>query len=134
MMGTPPSTRCAMARGCAGSVSAIPSWRRLRGCLPGVARWAKGVLSELATNAVIHAGTDFTVRISTSGKQRLHLSVTDGSSVMPRWAKDPHATDGRGLRMIDALRTEWGVMLCGGKGKTVWALLTADHMIDKDVP
>lgn len=102
--------------------------------LQAVGYEAAVVLSELATNAVIHAGTDFTVRLSPSGKHKLHLSVTDGSSVMPRWANDPHATDGRGLRLIDALSTEWGVMLSGVKGKTVWALLTAEHMIDKDLP
>ena len=102
--------------------------------LQAVGDEAAVVLSELATNAVIHAGTDFTVRISASGEQRLHLSVSDGSTVMPRWASDRLATDGRGLRLIDALSTEWGVMLSGVKGKTVWALLTADHMTDKDLP
>jgi len=101
--------------------------------LQAVGDEAAVVLSELATNAVLHAGTDFTVRLSPSGTQKLHLSVSDGSTLMPRWAQDPHAIDGRGLRLIDALSTEWGVMLSGGKGKSVWALLTVDP-IDKDFP
>ena len=92
------------------------------------------VLSELATNAVIHAGTDFTVRLSTSGKQKLRLSVTDGSTHMPRRAKNRHATTGRGLQLIDGLSTEWGAMLHGVEGKTVWALLSSAHVLDNDIP
>ena len=92
------------------------------------------VLSELATNAVVHAGTDFTVRLSTSGKQKLRLSVTDGSTHMPRRARDRHATTGRGLQLIDGLSTEWGAMLHGLEGKTVWALLSPGRVLDNDIP
>ena len=35
---------------------------------------------------------------------------------------DPMAARGRGLQMVDALTTAWGVTLHAG-GKTVWALL-----------
>ena len=86
------------------------------------------VLSELATNAVIHARTDFTVRLSPSGKQALHLSVTDGSTHMPRRRTNRHATSGRGLQLIDALSTERGTTLNGVEGKTVWAVLPPHHL------
>ena len=95
---------------------------------------AEVVLSELATNAVIHAGTDFTVRLSPSGRQDLRLSVTDGSTHMPRRAKGRHDTHGRGLRLIDALSAEWGAMLNGVEGKTVWARLGPDHALGSDIP
>jgi len=82
------------------------------------------VLSELATNAVLHARTAFTIRLSSSGKQALRVSVTDGSMQMPRRVMNRHATSGRGLQMIDALSTEWGATLNGVEGKTVWTVLS----------
>jgi hypothetical protein len=86
------------------------------------------VLSELATNAVIHARTDFTVRLSPSGQQALRLSVTDGSAEMPRRVTDRHATSGRGLELIDALSADWGATRNGVEGKAVWAVLSPHHL------
>lgn len=102
--------------------------------LQAVGDAAAVVLSELATNAVVHARTDFTVRLAPSGEQKLRLSVTDGSTHMPRRARNRHTTNGRGLLLIDALSTTWGAMLNGVEGKTVWALLSHDHGVDKDIP
>ena len=92
--------------------------------LQAVGDAAAVVLSELATNAVLHARTDFTVRLSHPGKHTLHLSVTDGSMHLPRRTTDLHGPSGRGLHLVDALSAEWGTMLNGGEGKTVWVLLT----------
>ena len=94
--------------------------------LQAVGDAAAVVLSELATNAVLHARTDFTVRLSQPGKHALHLSVTDGSTRLPRWSEDLHGPGGRGLRLIDALSADWGAMLNGMEGKTVWALVSPD--------
>jgi len=98
--------------------------------LEAVGDAAAVVLSELATNAVLHARTDFTVRLSHPGKHALHLSVTDGSTRLPRWAEDLHGPTGRGLRLIDALSAEWGAVLNGAQGKTVWALVSPDAVDD----
>jgi len=98
--------------------------------LQAVGDAAAVVLSELATNAVLHARTDFTVRLSRPGRQALRLSVTDGSTRLPRRAKDLHGPSGRGLRLIDALSAEWGAMLNGVEGKTVWALVTPEVVGD----
>ncbi|MGN6636703.1 MAG: ATP-binding protein [Oryzihumus sp.] len=99
--------------------------------LQAVGDAAAVVLSELATNAVLHARTDFTVRLSRPGRQALRLSVTDGSTRLPRRAEDLlHGPSGRGLRLIDALSAEWGAMLNGLGGKTVWAVVTPEVVGD----
>lgn len=81
-------------------------------------RW---VLSELATNAVVHAGTAFTVNLCRLDGV-LTLTVGDGAPVFPRQLR-PAAelpSSGRGLRIVEALSTEWGVTATV-TGKSVWA-------------
>ena len=79
------------------------------------------VVSELATNAVIHAATAFTLTLA-----RLDglLTVTgrDGSAARPRLYYGPSATrsQGRGLQMVAALSSSWGVT-DESDGKSVWA-------------
>lgn len=92
--------------------------------LEGVGDAAAVVLSELATNAILHARTEFTVRLSCTGRQTLRLSVTDGSTRLPRRTRDLHGPSGRGLPLVAGLSTEWGAMLNGMDGKTVWAVIT----------
>lgn len=80
---------------------------------------ATQALTELATNAVIHAHTEFTVTIVWSG-DLLRVAVQDGSLKLPRqrgYAVD--ATTGRGLALVDRLCQSWGVDR-DGAGKTVW--------------
>ena len=77
------------------------------------------IVSELATNAVIHARTDFTVSVSVVGT-RIRLEVRDLSSRLPRqrsYGRD--ATTGRGLRLAASMSDEWGVRE-EADGKTVW--------------
>lgn len=86
--------------------------------------WAAGqVVSELATNAVIHAGTPFTVALALEGAA-LRIDVRDGSRRMPRqrhYGLD--ATTGRGLALVGALSREWGIEPYP-PGKTVWCVVT----------
>jgi anti-sigma regulatory factor (Ser/Thr protein kinase) len=88
---------------------------------------ASQIVTELATNAVIHAGTAFTVRVLLDGEQ-LRLEVSDGSSQRPRPRHyDVDATTGRGLALIDRLARTWGTMADQG-GKTVWCeIVQPDH-------
>jgi len=83
---------------------------------------AKLVVSELATNAVVHAGSPFSVAIRTNGSS-LRVSVRDASPVRPSLRHDDRlAASGRGLRLVDALAVDWGTEIAA-EGKTVWAEL-----------
>lgn len=81
------------------------------------------LVSELASNAVRHAGSDFVLRLEQTPDQ-LEVEVTDkgpGSPVM----QTPEARDlsGRGLRIVDILADSWGVRPSAEGGKSVWFIL-----------
>jgi len=83
---------------------------------------AQLVVSELGGNAVRHAHSEFTVIISESDSS-IRLAVSDLSHEVP---KQQHpaidSSSGRGLMLVGALATEWGVEQSRG-GKVVWAEL-----------
>ena len=76
--------------------------------------------SELAANAVRYGGTAFTVVVSTTPIVR--VEVHDGNAILPTLrAAGGEDEAGRGLQMLEALATRWGVDECrGGVGKAVW--------------
>jgi len=78
------------------------------------------LVSELATNAVRHARTLFTVAAVWDGLT-LRVQVSDASplSPRPRRAARPDREGGRGLLLVDAIATDWGVDL-HPRGKTIW--------------
>ena len=78
------------------------------------------VASELATNALLHARTEFTLGLALDG-DRLRLTLADGSAVQPRMRRfdSAESTTGRGLRMVAELAQAWGVEK-DGVGKAVW--------------
>ena len=82
------------------------------------------LVSELATNAVLHARTPFGLTISSSGP-RVRVAVTDGSHSAPV-LKDfgPDAVTGRGMRLVDTLSGRWGTEP-HDEGKVVWFELEA---------
>ncbi len=83
---------------------------------------AQLVLSELATNAVLHARSPFSVA-ARSEDTGIHLSVDDASPIPPRQLDlGPLALSGRGLNLVAALASDWGVEI-RPDGKTVWAKL-----------
>jgi serine phosphatase RsbU (regulator of sigma subunit)/anti-sigma regulatory factor (Ser/Thr protein kinase) len=79
-------------------------------------------VSELVTNAVVHARTPATLRLSLRGHV-LRVGVSDlapESRPAVRVAEDT-AVNGRGLALVDAVADRWGVDAPGdGSGKTVW--------------
>jgi anti-sigma regulatory factor (Ser/Thr protein kinase) len=80
------------------------------------------VVSELATNAVIHAGTPFSVSVSSDGSV-IRIAVSDWSAVRPVMREgSPGSVAGRGLRLVAAVADDWGVDP-SPDGKTVWAEL-----------
>ncbi|MFG2499593.1 ATP-binding protein [Streptomyces sp. NPDC048441] len=89
------------------------------------------VVSELVTNAIVHTASHRIICELCTGPGKLRIAVRDdgyGSGV-PRPAREgPDADDehGRGLLLVDAVSTAWGVRDEGaGAGLTVWAELRA---------
>jgi anti-sigma regulatory factor (Ser/Thr protein kinase) len=77
------------------------------------------LVTELVTNAILHARTDLRVGIEIRPPV-VRLSVTDQSTRLPvlrHYAPDD--VTGRGLALIDALADSWGVDLTE-EGKSVW--------------
>ena len=75
--------------------------------------------SELVTNAILHGRSevrvevrcvDFHVRVTVHDENSRHPVVV---------SEDPEALDGRGLALVDALASSWGVDEEPG-GKAVW--------------
>jgi anti-sigma regulatory factor (Ser/Thr protein kinase) len=80
------------------------------------------VLSELATNAVIHAATPFSVSVSCDASA-LRIAVRDRCATRPVLrAAEPAARSGQGLNLVAAVARDWGVEPAPD-GKTVWAEL-----------
>jgi anti-sigma regulatory factor (Ser/Thr protein kinase) len=93
------------------------------GCTNCVAD-AQLVVSELVTNAVVHAQTDLTVALALSS-DAIRIEVRDRNRTPPM-ARSPAAfsMSGRGLPLIDAVTSAWGVNQFGD-GKVVWAQLAS---------
>lgn len=77
------------------------------------------LVSEVVTNAVRHARTPFDVVLSVDG-DTVRCEVRDASPVMPRTRPaGPDAAGGRGMQLVAALATSWGVER-DPHGKRVW--------------
>jgi anti-sigma regulatory factor (Ser/Thr protein kinase) len=81
--------------------------------------------SELATNAVLHARTDYEIRLYLTSDDAVRMEVADQNSRLPSVASVPtDATSGRGLLIVQALASAWGIEN-QGDGKLVWFELPA---------
>jgi anti-sigma regulatory factor (Ser/Thr protein kinase) len=81
------------------------------------------VASELATNAIVHARTAFTV-ILAGRESSVLLTVRDGSPIAPApplAAPDGMRMAGRGLLIVNLMSQTWGVADQRGAAKSVWA-------------
>jgi anti-sigma regulatory factor (Ser/Thr protein kinase) len=86
---------------------------------------AKLVVTELATNSVVHAHSDFTVSLQVTDED-LCISVSDDCSELPAHTdKLEEDGGGRGLTIVAMLATGWGTEATG-TGKRVWARLRLD--------
>ena len=84
---------------------------------------ARLVITELAANAVLHARSPFTVSIRTRNST-VRIFVRDESRVEPSVREGSSATafSGRGMQLVAALASRWGVDRTSD-GKVIWAEL-----------
>lgn len=100
--------------------------------LDGASDSAALVVSELAANVLLHARSDFVVRLIVAqpedGRPVLRIEVDDRSTHVPTIHNFTLvSTSGRGLRLVNSLSAAWGVELAAERsGKTVWAELEVD--------
>jgi anti-sigma regulatory factor (Ser/Thr protein kinase) len=79
---------------------------------------AELMTSELASNCVRHAQTDFEVRIC--AREEVRIEVRDSGGGEPRvLSPTPREPSGRGLRIVEAMSRHWGV-IDQPSGKVVW--------------
>jgi anti-sigma regulatory factor (Ser/Thr protein kinase) len=76
-------------------------------------------VSELVTNACLHARTALTVVVAAAHPHGVRITVTDGSPTLPTQRRHGRtAATGRGLRLLDTFG-RWGVE-SAPEGKAVW--------------
>lgn len=136
-----PAAACAQT----GISAAFPAERASPGrarrlVVDALRRWGSGdalvndvalMVSELATNAVRHASSSFSVNVRAHGSV-LCVGVQDGApllATLPDGGLTPQPL--HGLSLIDALSTRWGVDGTHD-GKIVWAELPYDSVVDAD--
>jgi anti-sigma regulatory factor (Ser/Thr protein kinase) len=82
---------------------------------------AELMASELATNCVRHARTDFELVIHSQGQIRIEVRDTGEGRPTPL-APSARELSGRGLLIVEAMSDAWGV-IPARSGKTVWFTL-----------
>ena len=84
---------------------------------------------EVVANAVVHGPVDGEIRVRVIVlDDEVRISVSDQSTARP-FVQRPQPTDpsGRGMSLVAALSTAWGVEQRGPGGKTVWFSLSPDE-------
>jgi anti-sigma regulatory factor (Ser/Thr protein kinase) len=100
---------------------ALQAWN-----LPQLVEDAELIVSELVSNTVAHAvGDCIQVTMLRLSRQRVRISVVDRDSRHPeRRAPDADGERGRGLLLVEACSSQWGVRVIPGE-KSVWSELEA---------
>ncbi|MEV0257642.1 ATP-binding protein [Streptomyces sp. NPDC050732] len=96
------------------------------------------IVAELAANAVTHghaAGRDFELRLVRTRPDTLRIEVADsrGDRRPEEQRGAPDAESGRGLLLVEALASAWGVTE-RAVGKTVWAELRHEGQTGANPP
>ena len=82
------------------------------------------VVSELATNALVHGQTAFVVTLSRRD-DTVVVTVSDDAAWLAGHAADRvQDASGRGLGIVNVLSHDWGI-ITGVSSKTVWATFDA---------
>lgn len=94
---------------------------------------AELLVSEIVTNALVHAGTPVDVAFSFVDGG-LRVEVTDGSPHLPSpRGYGPSAGTGRGLMLLEEMVDEWGVVP-DDPGKTVWFQIASRADLEQRSP
>ena len=85
------------------------------------------MVSELATNAVLHSGARFDVTVERLDERAVRVEVRDFGTGLPQYfSRGVAAENGRGLQIVDLLAETWGVdSRPGGHGKSTWFVVAA---------
>lgn len=95
------------------------------GISPEVCATAALLVSELVTNAVLHAGTKVRLEVHPAGSRvRVNVSDEDAQGPVQVKPRNPTALHGRGLQLVETLASDWGVSRSNAT-KTVWFELDA---------
>lgn len=86
------------------------------------------MVSELATNCIRHAQTGFELGIDI-GHDQVRIEIADAGKGRPAIkSPQPSEPSGRGLRMVELLAENWGVISANSaQGKTVWFSVLVDQ-------
>jgi anti-sigma regulatory factor (Ser/Thr protein kinase) len=88
-------------------------------CPPEVLDTVALLVTELVTNAILHARTPLHLSIEV-GRGAVRMCVEDGSTDRPVPQRyDVEAVTGRGLALVERLSTSWGIDATP-EGKVVW--------------
>jgi anti-sigma regulatory factor (Ser/Thr protein kinase) len=93
----------------------------VRGAIADSQNAADAVLlvSELATNAIIHAKSSFAIDVKLQANI-VRVEVVDESPILPVLADTPPlGSRGRGLGIVNTLARAWGTE-ARGQGKAIW--------------
>lgn len=111
--------------------------------LESLAYDAATIVSELATNAIVHAcdqsdpGEEFHVTVTADSKEVM-ITVTDLAGAEPAelFPGEPQvgAESGRGLGIVAAYSDDWGWRRQEGNGKVVWATLAIERFLTSGRP
>ncbi len=127
---SPPATRTLATVEVGATTEAVPRARQvvrsaLAGFPPMVVDDAELVVAELVTNSVLHGETPAQLRVVETG-DRVRLEMEDSGRAAPILVPaGGEAMTGRGLSLVAALTSGWGVQPGQGAGKVVWAELSA---------
>jgi len=110
-----------------GHPSAVPAARRFASQhlldfdgRPEVVDTARLLVTELATNAVLHASSPIRLTVESHDDSiRVEVRDDDPGTIDQPTAPAIDATSGRGLWLVDALACAWGVNR-NERGKTIW--------------
>jgi anti-sigma regulatory factor (Ser/Thr protein kinase) len=86
------------------------------------------LVSELVTNAVVHAGTEVQIVLE-AADGRVHVEVIDLNRRPPvaRFAPSDDLQTGRGLTLLESVARDWGVDTLE-HGKAVWFDIEAQRL------
>ena len=76
---------------------------------------------------MVHAGSSYDVRLSRSASGVLRIEVSDEDPGTPEPQPfSSTAESGRGIVLVSALATTWGIETDGAVGKVTWAELAEE--------